>query len=431
MEKKSRAFASVSFILRKNRLNKIGEYPICIRITKDRVVAITSTNYSSTKGNWNPKSQRPNDGHSKYEELYDFLTDAETKLTAAMRELSANNKSFTSTDLIDNYNRPKEEASIFVLDYYNRIIGRMRQKHQFSTKTTYVNAFKWLDKFHSMSTLRLDEINLTFLENLLAFMIEEKAKEKSNGGTGYFEGNTLYGYFKNYKALMNKAMEEEIISEHCSNFHRFKLSQFKRKKNPRPISVEEMEKIMNLQLKPYSRIWNNRNYIVFSFLGNGINFVDMATLKHSDITNGKVDYVRHKTGVQCAFKLNALSQKIIDYYDEETYGDYVFPILLKDYGEEGQFIRINTARGDMNDDLKTIQSLCGIEAKLTFYTGRHTFSNVARDLGFSDEVIGENLGHSNGKSLKNYLRSLPKANAGAVSDRVFQTMTELGKISNN
>lgn len=157
----------------------------------------------------------------------------------------------------------------------------------------------------------------------------------------------------------------------------------------------------------------------------------MATLKYSDITKGKVDYVRHKTGVECSFKLNALSQKIIDYYKGKTHGDYIFPILLKNYSEQSQFIRINTARGDMNDDLKKIQDLCGIEANLTFYTGRHTFAQVARDLGFADEIIGENLGHSNGKSLKNYLASLSSASAAAVSDRVFQTMTDLGKANNN
>lgn len=428
---KPREFASICAILRRNRKNKYGEYPIIIRVTKNRKVAITVTEYAAHKFQWDNKNSLPNEKHPQYFEIVKFIEDAKVAMRMAMKQLALENPAFTPKDIIDRYrsnrsgyisrlNTKEEDKSISVREYYDRIMQRMEMKGQFSTKNTYVYAFMWLDRFKCMDTLKLKYINKAFLEDLLAFMIREKEREKD--GPGVFGQSTLFGYFKNYKALMNKAIEDGMIGESESNFRKFKLSQFKLRKNPRPIPLEQFQKIIQLRLKPYSRIWNSRNYLVFSFLGNGINFTDLAMLEKRNIANGRVTYIRAKTGETCKFKLNDLTLGILDDYSDITFGSYLFPILKGDLSKKEKYDRIKTARGNLNRDLKTIQKLCGIDINLTFYTGRHSCASLMKTLGLTDDVIGESYGHKSQRSIKNYLKSLSTESSDTVSDRVFESL---------
>jgi integrase/recombinase XerD len=253
----------------------------------------------------------------------------------------------------------------------------------------------------------------------------EKQKEKANGKSGVFEEATLFGYFKNYLAFMNSAVKEGYISPLDSNFNSFELYEnFKPRINPRPISIQAIKKIAALDLEPKSRLWNSRNYFLFSFYANGINFKDLAMIERGDIIRDGMSWQRNKTGVDCVSILNPEAKKIIDSYKGLTYGNYIFPILTKDYDLKQLHHRLSSVRTQINTDLKTIQKLADLDAEITFYTSRHSYVSILQDIDVPDNEIGTLIGQSEGKALRNYLKRLSVRKAGLISQKVYDLISE-------
>jgi len=439
--KKPRKFASIGAMLRKNRVNKLGEHPICIRVTKNGEVCIIATEYSALKGDWDKRNNMPKNHHPDYEKVFSTLEERLKTIRVRMDELVNSNPDCSTKEIIDYYKKYKEPITVndkpvatgensesmktcmTVKEYYDILMARMKSKGKHSTAGTYQPAFNWMNRKTPLDELKLYDITLSLLEDLWAFMVKEKEKEKLEGKRGVFEEATLFGYFKNYMALMNSAIAEGHISPLDSNFHLFKLHEnFKPKVNPRPIPIISIKKIMDLDLVPYSRIWNSRNYFLFSFFANGINFKDLALLTRQDISSQRVLWQRNKTKVDCKAKLNPKVEEILKHYEGRCFQNYLFPILTKDYTSEQLFHRLNGIRGKTNKDLKVMQKLAGIEVEISFYTGRHSFVSALQDLNVPDNEIASFIGQSDGKALRNYLSKLSDKKSDAISDMVYSEM---------
>lgn len=63
---------------------------------------------------------------------------------------------------------------------------------------------------------------------------------------------------------------------------------------PAPLDLEDIQKIRELKLVPYTPIWENRNYLLFMFNNMGMNFFDMAILKRFQFVDNRIKYYRKK-----------------------------------------------------------------------------------------------------------------------------------------
>lgn len=65
---------------------------------------------------------------------------------------------------------------------------------------------------------------------------------------------------------------------------------------------------------------------MFSYFGAGINFADIALLKYGNVRDGRVQYVRKKTGKPINFLLTEEMRNIIVQYQRQgqTDEDYIF-----------------------------------------------------------------------------------------------------------
>lgn len=78
----------------------------------------------------------------------------------------------------------------------------------------------------------------------------------------------------------------------------------------------------------------------------------------------------------------------------------------------------------INRQLKLIQSICGIEKKLTFHMARHTFATLALCKGVSVETVGEVLGHKWLKTTQIYAKVLPSKVASEMSQMANRLQEE-------
>ena len=162
-------------------------------------------------------------------------------------------------------------------------------------------------------------------------------------------------------------------------------------------------------------MWHSRNYFLFSFYNMGMNFMDIALLKKSNLIGDRLEYVRAKTGKTYSIKLQGPSLKILKLYiKDQKPDDFIFPIVKRTELAD-QLKDIQNDRKTNNKYLKLMAEKCEINAKITSYVARHSWATIAKNLDVPISVISEGLGHEDIKTTQIYLESfevdvLDKAN---------------------
>ena len=143
----------------------------------------------------------------------------------------------------------------------------------------------------------------------------------------------------------------------------------------------------------------------FSYLNAGINFIDIAKLKHSNIRDNQLFYNKEKTKKLICVPLQAKAIAIITKYKDEK-SPYVFPILSPFHKTEVQIAnRLHKVLAKINKHLKKIGEKLRLPLPLTTYVARHSYATVLKRAGVSTAIISESLGHSSEKITQVYLDS--------------------------
>jgi integrase len=138
-----------------------------------------------------------------------------------------------------------------------------------------------------------------------------------------------------------------------------------------------------------------------------MNFVDMMKLTWSDVSDGKIAYIRSKTSRPFIIKITPPVQDILDYYKAQAINTkYVFPILLHDDLTPQQAAdRKKKVMKRFNKQLKEIAQILGINKNLSSYVARHSFATNMKFAGVSTGIISEALGHQTQEITEIYLKS--------------------------
>lgn len=144
---------------------------------------------------------------------------------------------------------------------------------------------------------------------------------------------------------------------------------------------------------------------LLSFYLRGANMADMAEIKHSDISAGRMVYYRKKTGGRISVAISDRAQSIIEKY--RIPGEkYAFPILDSLAHKSAAQIRerVRKLLRRVNREIKEVAGGMGINTEnLTFYSARHSYATALDREGVSRAVISQALGHSSVKTTEIYL----------------------------
>ena len=204
-------------------------------------------------------------------------------------------------------------------------------------------------------------------------------------------------YLRSLRAVLNRCG-----ADGTNLFHAVHTGGIKTEK--RAIGVEDIMKVVNAELLPESSIERVRDLFLFSLLGMGIPFVDLAFLKKSNVKDGRIEYRRRKTGVNVAIEILPAIQEIIGKYVDQN-SPYLFPLLKStDPSEaEREYRRI---LGWYNRKLARLSEKIGLRRSLTSYTARHTWASLAYRHGLNLAYISKALGHTNPLTTKAYLKEI-------------------------
>ena len=142
-------------------------------------------------------------------------------------------------------------------------------------------------------------------------------------------------------------------------------------------------------------------FILMTYL-RGINGIDLFTALKSSVSNGRLEYVRRKTGVFYSVKIEPEAQAIIDTYPGET----SLLDICETWSNPTDYLR------KMDKGLKKIgpmerkgrggkKSYTGLFPSLSSNWARHTFTSLAASLNIPIELASESLGHKIGSPTTN------------------------------
>ena len=227
--------------------------------------------------------------------------------------------------------------------------------------------------------------------------------------------NTISCYMRSLRSLFRK-MKSEADSEAFDSVYTGKA-----KTEKRAIEASDIIRLKSIRLKPGSSVCQARDLFLFSFYALGMPFVDIAFLRKSQISDGQLVYLRHKTGQRISVRLEPCMTEIIRRYQTD-HSEYVFPIIdsndpYKAYKEYHQkLVGYNRA-------LKSLGKKAGISANLTSYTPRHTWASLAYSSNVDLPVISKALGHTNPQTTMTYIRQINDARLEDANHGILERLS--------
>lgn len=366
------------------------EGTIYYRVIHKRVIRQIKTDYRILADEWDEKNgaviiatdSRNSILHSVKERIKRDVK----RLHTIISRLQGNGKEFTANDIVDGFHESSNEQSFF--QFMENIIVQLKRLNRERTAETYTATLNSFMRFRKDNDALLDEISSDL-------MMEYEAYLKVQGVTM----NTVSFYMRILRATYNRAVEKGL-TEQRNPFRHVYTGIDKTVKRAIPLKAIRRIKELDLSLKPSLDF--AKDMFLFSFYTRGMSFIDMAYLRKKDLQNGVLSYRRRKTGQQLFIRWEKCMQEIIDKYPKIG-TDYLLPIIKKSGNERQQY---RNALRLVNNKLKEISVMVGLQTNLTMYVSRHSWASIAKSKNVPLAIISEGMGHDSEATTQIYLASL-------------------------
>ena len=382
---------SVLFIIKKSKLLKNGEAPICMRITVNKRVAEVMIKRSIPVDLWNQKKECSKGKDRVANELNHYINTVRAKILQIHRELEIDNKTITA-DIIKDcfYGRDKIQRSLLeVYAEHNEkcraLIGKEYTESTVTKFDTSINRLKeYIRSCYHRDDIMLVELDGQFIRDFDFWLKTDK----------HCQNNSALKHLKNLKKVVRIALANGWIKKDPFYGIRFKQEEV----NVEFLSREELDILMNKEFT-IKRLEQVRDIFVFCCF-TALAFVDVQQLSREHLIKDNNDAlwirkVRQKTNQMCNIPVLSIPQRILGKYKDNA-----------ECIKKGVLLPV-ISNQRMNAYLKEIADLCGIAKRLTTHVARHTAATVvflANDV--SMENVSKILGHSNIRMTQHYARVL-------------------------
>ena len=382
---------SVLFIIKKAKLLKNGEAPICMRITINKRVAEVMIKRSIPVDLWNQKKECSKGKDRVATELNHYINTVRAKVLQIHRELEIDNKPITA-DIIKDcfYGRDKVQRTLLeVYAEHNEkcraLIGKEYTESTVTKFDTSINRLKeYIRSCYHRDDIMLAELDGQFIRDFDFWLKTDK----------HCQNNSALKHLKNLKKVVRIALANDWIKKDPFYSIHFKQEEV----NVEFLSREELDILMNKEFT-IKRLEQVRDIFVFCCF-TALAFIDVQQLSREHLikdNNGAlwIRKARQKTNQMCNIPVLSIPQRILRKYEDNA-----------ECIKKGVLLPV-ISNQRMNAYLKEIADLCGITKRLTTHVARHTAATVvflANDV--SMENVSKILGHSNIRMTQHYAKVL-------------------------
>lgn len=392
----------------KFRPSTVKDHPgsIVYFVTHRRTVRQVTTGYKIFPEEWD-------DRQSKlilfYKERAEIIRQVAKRLARDMKQLNAiivelesYGNIFTADDVVRKFQETVNGHMFF--RFMDDVISQLKRLGKVRTAETYTSTLHSFMRFRNGDDIMLEEISSDLMMEYEAFL-------KLHGVTM----NTISFYNRILRAVYNRAVEKGLTAQ-CYPFKHVYTGIDKTVK--RAVTLKTIRRIKELDLSLKPNLDFARDMFLFSFYTRGMSFIDMAYLKKSDLHNGVLSYRRRKTGQQMFIRWEKCMQEILDKYPINETG-YLLPIIKTPDGERKQYRNMQRF---VNNKLKEISTMAGLQMNLTMYVSRHSWASIARSQNIPLSVISEGMGHDSENTTQIYLASLDNSMIDKANEMILKKL---------
>lgn len=398
--------ATVQAVLRKKK-NTQNQFPIAVRITKDRKSSFISIGQYIDQKYWDTRNKRVRKSHPNASRINHLIL---TKLAQANDKLleAEINEDVVSASHIKEHVKGTDKLDFFgVAQLHLENLYNAEKYRQYQTQKGRIDKFR---KFTGKSVLHFKEITVFLLKNFESYILnQEKRKPR-----------TAVNYMILIRRIFNLAISEGITERAVYPFGKGKIQIRIPESEKIELSIEEvklLEDAQNITAAQRHAV----NVWLTSFYFAGIRVSDVLKLKWGDFNDGRLHYRMDKNQKLVSLKVPEKAQSILEQYRELSSGkdDLVFPYLrgtdLTDAQET--FTRLRTVTRTLNRRLQLAGKQLGIHKKFSMHIARHTFGNISVDK-IPIQMLQKLYRHSSITTTVAYQASFMKKEADDALDSV-------------
>lgn len=351
------------FYINRQKAKADGSCPVMGRITIDRKVSQYYTGEDINPELWDVKAGRVlvKGRDTKEKQL---LKDINIRLDELEQHAQAAYKSivdaigYVSSEMVRNAVTGRAQAKetlISLIDEHNeeyeKRVGIDRVHHTYVRYlTTRKHLYNFLQYKYEVEDIPLRSLDMQFIKDF-HFYLSTVLRLKTI---------SLNDYLILLRKMGRLAVKQRTLKRDPFAGYRLEIPPI----NHRYLTGEQLDKIMNADLRTY-RLCHTRDLYIFAVF-TGLGRAELAHLTTDHIVTEKDGskwlYInRQKTKAECRIKLLDIPLRIMEKYKGEGEGNKIFYVP-------------HTC--SLCRSLKIIEEMCQLDFHLTFYTARHTFAST-------------------------------------------------------
>lgn len=365
----------VSFYLKKSEANEYGECPVMARLN---IGKYSETAFSAKMlvpvSSWS--SGRATGKSARTREINQQLDGIRATALSIYREQSTIRENVTAEEVKSQLlGMASEQATLRSYfhafnENFDKRVGASREE---KTATSYWYALGHLTRFLK-EKYNLSDIPFTALDESFIKKYDLHLRLDCHLAPG-----TIILLTTRLGTIIREAVSDGIIT--ANPFAGYEPKRPARQQ--KYLTGEELERVMNTPL-PKQKLYHVRDLFLFSCF-TGIPYGDMCRLTKEDLEvagDGQlwIRTSRKKTKVAYEVPLLDVPLYILDKY--------------RDIAPERRLLPMYS-NSELNSHLKKIAKLCGIDRRIVFHAGRHTYATeITLSQGVPLETVSKMLGHS-------------------------------------
>jgi len=391
---------STKILLYKHKTLSNGKHPVILQVISNRKRIKISLGFQANQKEWNADKTKFKRSVANHDQKNLALKRYELLSQKLIDEAILSGKPLSLVEFKRKFNGEQTTTQDFV-EFSTELQKEMRNGGSIGNSYVYRNVTNSLKDF-TKGKFNFEDINVTFLNKYESWLMGNKTDRDG------VVGSTANQYMRTISAVFNKAISRDLIAHELYPFRNqfnpkgYSYAHLKSEPQHRAFSEKELKLFKSFDKKKYPDLANAHDYFMFMYYCRGINWTDFCKLKKENIRDGRIIYVRQKTGKLFNVKLSDPMISLISKYKSKN--KYLFPILSEFHKTPTQKgYRIKKCIRKINRDLKEIAMRLCIEPDISTYTARHTYAMSLKRGGIRLSLISDAMGHVDSKITRSYL----------------------------
>lgn len=393
-----------------------GEAPLRLRISHRNTAAMYSLGISIEPQYWDEKTRKVV-GHPKAKMYNSLITARLAEWETCMIGLERSGEARlarTAAELKDLMLRELSPASVMKSpSFLSRFIDYKNSRRAEGTRGVYAQTLSRMEAFDPDLSIRtFDDINVAWLRDFERFLAKTSRS-----------ANARAIHLRNIRAVFNDALNDEVTTAYPFRKFQIKLTPTRK----RSLTAEQLRRLRDYPCEEFLEIYRDMFMLCFYLIG--INAVDLLNATREAVNNGRLEYIRAKTGKMYSIKIEPEARLLLTKYR----GDKHLVRILDEVKSYQDWLR------RMDRSLKKIgetrrvgrggkKHIVSAFPDISQYWCRHTWATIAADLDIPKETIAAALGHG-GNSVTDIYINFDRKKIDEANRKVLDYINGIGKES--